>query len=517
MPSDQASFRVLKFSEATLFDALSSDQCTAEEVSRLDRAKYLHRYLSACEGVNTKTIVVEENYIDGDYLEDFASYYVRCFHPYQRRCKRLHFFAESFSDDEFRAAIVGPPSGELASRLVSSYGGFVVARPLPAALVGRTVLKTYDRAGKRRNYTVVAEYSANLFGLPLTVTGLPYQEQDTVLAACATVALWSAFHKTKDLFGTPAPRPAEITRLASGVLHSPRPFPSHGLTHLQMAHAIRTVGLEAEVVPALPHVPLVSLAYAHLRMGLPVVLGVDLEGGGKHALTLTGYSIQPHRVRSQEVASGESAVPMTGLRIDEFYAHDDQIGPHSRLCIKPSVGPHPVQFEGSWRDQKTGQLLKLSPTLVIVPVYNKIRVTFIDVLKWVERFHGLFPLAVPSPEDHEWDVYLTTVNDLKKELRAGPGAGLRERLLFMPQPRFVWRARLAVRGEMVFEFLVDATDMERSFPVYQAMWHNDAFRLEVQRLLSLPQVAPLIRDVLEPRFYDFLLRSASGTHDVAGT
>lgn len=32
------------------------------------------------------TIVVENEYVDHDYLEDFAAYYVRCFPPYERFC-----------------------------------------------------------------------------------------------------------------------------------------------------------------------------------------------------------------------------------------------------------------------------------------------------------------------------------------------------------------------------------------------------------------------------------------------
>ena len=37
---------------------------------------YFEGYFAA---VGAKTIVVEEDYIDHDYLEDFAAYYVKCF------------------------------------------------------------------------------------------------------------------------------------------------------------------------------------------------------------------------------------------------------------------------------------------------------------------------------------------------------------------------------------------------------------------------------------------------------
>ncbi len=162
--------------------------------------------------MKAQTLVVENDYTDGDYLDDFASYYVKCFRSYNRRCKRLHFFGQKFAEGEFRQLVQGelPPSEEEA--LKTSYLGFVVARPLPEAIIGRTLLATYPPDGSRRNYPCTRVYRANLFGVELSVMSLPFQEQDSVLAACATVALWSAFHKTAELFGTTTPTPVEILR-----------------------------------------------------------------------------------------------------------------------------------------------------------------------------------------------------------------------------------------------------------------------------------------------------------------
>lgn len=42
--------------------------------------------------IGAKTIIVENDYIDRDFLEDYSGYYARCFHDYQRSCTRLHFF-----------------------------------------------------------------------------------------------------------------------------------------------------------------------------------------------------------------------------------------------------------------------------------------------------------------------------------------------------------------------------------------------------------------------------------------
>lgn len=176
------------------------------------------------------------------------------------------FFSSEFDSVKFDSIIDGQTETQI---LQNTYLGFVVARPLPAALIGRTVLVTYPSDSGRRNYTGIRTYNVNLFGISLTVKSLAFQEQDTSLAACATVSLWSCFHKTRDLFNTSTPSPVEITRSATRYLMTTRPFPSRGLRIEQICNAIAGVGLDPEVYPVSPDLPLVSLAYSYLRLGLP--------------------------------------------------------------------------------------------------------------------------------------------------------------------------------------------------------------------------------------------------------
>lgn len=499
-------FHVCSFSAQTLFEALSSESCSSEEVANQDRAKYLLGYL---QDIGVRSMVVENDYTDGDYLEDFASYYVRCFKNYSRKCKRLHFFTGKFNKKQFESFILNQDESATTKAFKQTYRGFVVARPLPNAIVGRTVLSTYDEDSGRRNYTVLKKYSANLFGAALTIRSLAFQEQDSVLAACATVALWCAFHKTAELFGTASPRPAEITRIASGIVNEFRPIPSHGLSLSQMAHAVRAVGLEPEFVETAGNVPLVSLAYAHLKFGLPVILVVQVEGEERrHAVTLVGYSIKDKPVHRQEVAAGEKCIPMVGLRIDEFYCHDDQIGPFARLIVKPSTADYPVQFEGEWKDKSTGKRLALKPIAVLIPVYNKIRVTFMDVQKWLELLSDLLTIVLPATATLEWDLHLTTTNNYKQSLASDPlPPDAQMELLFEQQPRFIWRAILISDGQRLFEILADATDMARSFPLFKFIWHNDAFKAAFKLVLTSPRLKKVLTELLRPRFMELLLKS----------
>jgi YD repeat-containing protein len=79
-------------------------------------------------------LIVERNYIDRDFLEDFASFYVKCFDDYSRKCTRLHFFASVFSETDFNQLLEdGRGIGE--ADLAQSYLGFLVIKPLPTRAV----------------------------------------------------------------------------------------------------------------------------------------------------------------------------------------------------------------------------------------------------------------------------------------------------------------------------------------------------------------------------------------------
>lgn len=507
---------VLSFTSDHFYQSLANEYLTEIEVGAKPTSAYLYRYLT---DIHAATIVVEREYTDGDFLDDFSVYYSRCFHNYARRCSRLHFFDAAIARDQILAAACGADPAQL-ERIQKSYLGFIVARPLPQAIIGRTVLKTYPEDGGRRNYTATRKYSANLYGIELTVTSLAFQEQDTVLAACATVSLWSAFHKTKELFGPHSPTPADITRAANSVIYNSRPIPSHGLIVEQICSAIRHLGLEPEVVPVMKNTPLASLLHGHLKAGIPVILGIRIEGVGLHAITLNGYSKQADRVRQIEVAQGTSCIPMTGLRIDEFYAHDDQIGPFARMAVRPppagSGDEYPIVFEGSWQDESTGQFLTLYPLMAILPVYHKIRVTFGDIQVWLTNLHlALLSLPKAKDTDWEWDLFLTTTNDLKAAVKIDPAfdAVAREQIMLAQHPRFVWRATLRYMGRNVLDIFGDATGIARSLPIYAIHWHDDGVRSRLHWLLTLtaPGAQDDLRDLLTPNFLAMLLESTAAS------
>jgi hypothetical protein len=95
-------FDCLDFSADNLFDALRAPEQARQQVAAGAQAQYLVRYLTA---VRARTIIVEHEYIDGDYLDDYAAFYAKSFAKYPRWCKRLHFFRDDITEVAFRGAV----------------------------------------------------------------------------------------------------------------------------------------------------------------------------------------------------------------------------------------------------------------------------------------------------------------------------------------------------------------------------------------------------------------------------
>ncbi|MFB1490163.1 MULTISPECIES: hypothetical protein [unclassified Thiocapsa] len=273
---------------------VEKSQASLLEVNAKLHATYFRDYFDC---IDARTILVECEYVDRDYLEDYAEYYVRCFRDYPRKCARLHFFKCDFAEAQFETCLLGKSDELTPAILQQNYLGFIVVKPLPRTFIGRTCLITYPRE-ERRYFPATRCYVANLFGLQLKVSHtLAFQEQDSVVAACATSALWSIFQATGHLFQHQIPSPAAITNDATKILTSEqRSFPSPGLTPLEMAHAIKSVGLEPLSCNVANHYLLKAMIYAYLRAGIPMMFGIhwiDVSSSsvryvGRHAVAVTG-------------------------------------------------------------------------------------------------------------------------------------------------------------------------------------------------------------------------------------
>ncbi|GAB2797801.1 hypothetical protein HNQ93_004049 [Hymenobacter luteus] len=554
-------YRVLPYSSDALAAELTTKRVTEAEIRAKDHFAYLSEYLgSTNDALGAQTMLVEEPYVSQSYLTDYASYYSLGFADYPRFCKRIHFFKLAFAQSALEDALVAPDAPPLteqgqeidpaalarwkaAQDLWGSYLGYVVVKPLPTAPIGATLLKPYDNgAEKVRHYPARRPYHLNLLGKPLTLNSLIFQEQDLVVSACATTALWMAFHKTAQLFQTVLPSPYQITAATKNLFNSTgRTFPNDGLDLYQIGNAIESVGLVAELLffdtlseiqeskrvaidrqraaglfpyegfEGLTQEDIADLTeeerdeyveqevadqtemagfeqmrrykriiYAYLRLGLPILLFVRGDGAdSEHLVTVTGYREAPQTVRRTP------AISLVGEQVERLYIHDDQLGPFARLgftedgqlntvCAMPgSEGPN----------DQTAALLN-----IFVPLASEIRINFEQVYILVEPFDVFLYPRLNNPEDVVWDLYLSTSNHYKDELRQNPYLPAAERIAIGKRllPKYVWVARAYLGTTPILELLFDATDLHTGFFCLGMTWFSQDLKHRLTSWLSDP-------------------------------
>jgi hypothetical protein len=460
-----------------------SSQADIADVRANLHLSYFDGYLNE---IGVSTIVAEYEYVDHDYLEDYAEYYVKCFQQYNRKCLRIHFFSNSFQEEDICNLLIGRETPISQGFLNEGYLGFIVVKPLPQTIFGRTCIRTY--AGNRsRHFPITRTYQVNLFGLGLEVSSsLAFQEQDKAVAACATSALWSVFQGTGKLFQHSIPSPSEITKAATeNTAKDNRAFPSCGLSSYEMARAIRRVGLEPELVRVSDYYLLKCTIYAYLRAKIPMIFGVrvynndptdGLSFTGAHAVAVTGYCIS----QSAPQPFGLTNFRLRANSIDKIYVHDDQIGPFSRM----DFGGNEVSEGGqlcealslSWHNRNGLGV----PDILLIPLYNKIRIPFGTIHDEVLQLDRLVTLAlqagevISQGEGVEWDVYLTTVNDLKESVLSSTCVNheMREIILFMNMPKYIWRSTAYINDSKVVDLLFDATDLEQGSMFYDGIAYD---------------------------------------------
>jgi hypothetical protein len=503
-------FRVFEYTGSeSIINGLETCSCV-KNLSENHHFKYLEDYFKTVE---IKTMVFEHEYFDKDYLEDYSRYYSRCFQSYEKKCMRAHFFSHTFTEEDFVAIITNPEQEKKGVKdLQENYAGFVVFRPIPHTIFGRTCLKTFpnreiDPAGQinpKKNWqiSIVREYKVHLFGIELSIHSLAYQEQDNAVSACATSALWSAFHSTGISFHHPIPSPYEITLSAKELISSfisANSGDSRGLDSKQMAYAVKAVGLEPLLLSPNNRDYLKAQICAYLRGNIPVIMGLDLFGVpeqtvvnqqyidkykiGQHAITVTGYNLNstlPDRCyTTPKTNDGKSPeLYLRALKINKLYVHDDQLGPFARIEFHDDIPEKPSYFKTFLTEigYKINDFTSIdaAPTVLLLPVNHKVRIDFHEIFSIVKTFNDVLacPFRNITLEEYKdaivvWDIYLSNVCDLKQYFSTCPDISKENKkgLLTKSFPRYIWvvdayrKKRDEANEEKLFSFYFDATDI----------------------------------------------------------
>jgi hypothetical protein len=353
------------------------------------QVSYIFNYLNR---LNAQTVLLEFQYVDKDFLEDFSRYYAKRYGNDGHKCARMHFFACSLDHRTISTILAGGSEAEAKVKdLQKNYLGFMVIKPLPKTFIGKTCLKVMadETTDEKRKHRLSREYNVDLFGIELSVQSLAFQEQDKVIAACATTAIWSALHALHWHSIRSVHSCSEITMNALNDRNgSSNSFPNTELNTEQMLRSIDAEGLRhhQESLRGIDEKRFFETVVSHIDSELPLIFIGDV-----HSLGGPGKN-RPNR-------EGNHAICIVGYKQDHeqiLYIHDDRLGPYVRAKLIPTagystnrrrmreawaLGLQTMNQDGTWSDP----VELIEPDVLIVPTDKKVRLPFYYALETCDR------------------------------------------------------------------------------------------------------------------------------------
>jgi len=467
-PRQEVSF--VNFGNRSLADvlALSVPPFTSREEA--------HRQLEYVEGyvrdLGCQSLVVEGHYIDRDHMEDHSVFYSKSLQPYANACRRVHFFScqpavlrrelkrlrSTVTPEHFRTA-----SAEFSKQF---YLGFSVIKPLPGCPVGRTILRCFAAEadkGYLRNFACACDCRAHLLGVPLSVRGLAFQQQDLGVSACATTALWSALQKARELEEGSAATPAQITMRASQfTLPFGRPMPSEGLSLDQMCQAIHSFGYAPNLYRADTFDVSRALLYSAVLSGISPVLIIE-QGDRAHAVAVAGMKVsQSHVRRLIDPLMDDRAGDLAAI-----YVHDDRYGPYLKADIRRRKNRLYLQIK--LRNSSSVETWVL--THLLIPLHPKVRLSFGELrraaIRLVREIHAhRQSLLAASGTVTSWDCWIAKSHSYVESLILGenraPESLVARLCTSVPFSRYLGVVRIEAEDLDPIDFLLDTTSTERN-------------------------------------------------------
>lgn len=469
---------VVPFSKENFYYTIEkSTLATLECIHNKAQLDYIYAYAVR---MGAKTIVVEGNYIDKSYLEDYSAYYVKCFKKYQREVNKIHFFKNEFSRNDLDSILNNNDTVAIKT-LQDSYIGFTTIKKLPFTFIGKTCLRSLEAEG-HRHFATLRKYEVNLFGIDLEIEALAYQEQDSTVCACATSSLWSIFHSTGKLFQHPIPSPVEITKIATDQASSDtRIFPNKGLNLKMIAQGIKNIGLEPYKIQIDNVNALKASIYAYLKANIPMLMGFALQNkitnqllSVNHAVAVIGYNMFNNETEQH------SPFKLKAFNINKIYVHDDQVGPYARMEIVDDVdGLGPVLSTSFGKNVQTKNEPYVSiPFALSIPLYKNIRIPFNSILKDTIIFNDFiryFSNKFNKDWNFEWDIYLQSSKQLKSYILNDEYSILNnpKDILTKSLPSYVWCCDIILNKNIVLKVLFDATDIESNLNIIDVIKYKN--------------------------------------------
>jgi hypothetical protein len=296
----------------------------------------IQRLIDVLESAGCKGIVIEKQYVDLDFKAGYGRFYYVHHRNTNRWCERIHFFATEVRDEDLYL---------MTQETKNGYMGYTVVRPLPTHKAGRTVLNESIigamfpqlHVSETRYLTCSAMHTVNLAGNKIEFRGAPWMQQDKLIAACASTAIWTTNWHMCHLYPNDFRRftTTQITDFAVRFsMATGRGMPSDGLQVEQMVSALHAMGYEPFLKIPETSLTCKRTVYHYIESGIPIIAIVVFPNGRGleyHAVTIVGHTLNQSRPTNKPTTSnfrGRLRLhDYTSDYVPRFIAQDDSGGP----------------------------------------------------------------------------------------------------------------------------------------------------------------------------------------------
>jgi len=217
-------------------------------------------------GNSCAAVVIEYPYRDFDFSSVYAQFYAKKHVLPSRECIRLQLFAD---------------------RELKDYLGFCIVRDSPIDSRGRAVLSPELLLTTNKAYVLTCSYRAHLVGSELHCDTWPWMAQDTDIAVCAHVAVWSIVNYYASKYARYQQRSiGEIADMAPTYLG--RKTPSEGLNLIQISELFTANGFYPLILnkQAIGEQAFLRAVFSYIESGIPMVGALTKQG---HAIAVVGH------------------------------------------------------------------------------------------------------------------------------------------------------------------------------------------------------------------------------------
>jgi hypothetical protein len=396
-------------------------QLIGEEYTK-DVQKKFSNYLSL-----TKAFVVEEEYIDREWREEFSTFYSFTFYKgINQFTKRIHLIEKDIKE-----------MNDIESLQNDDYLGYVVLRPVPAPnrilkgiLVPRKEAFGVDQNSKL--FMALCKFEPHIGGKAFCLRAFPFYSQDSMVTVCAHASMYMNGLFMHRKHGMNRPYFRDFVKFTTA--YPGRVVPSQGLTPIQMATILANLGYSPvlelfETKKKDDLAECLNKIDAYIESALPPLLIY-----GPHVVSVVG-----HTLRNNE---------------KDYILFDDS-GYHLSKLVGQSVFGYKVTKK------------ELSDAL------NKAKVAFVIGFEFERQYFPLKSIEAlfKSPLEKETWRRILIVDSRKFKMQAKQkGVSAFENISF---PHYLWLVEYYSNSKLFCEIIIDASAHKDDDNPVLAIWFQN--------------------------------------------